>query len=173
MSLERLKSKVNQLITLCRTLNEARIITFEGNQTVKTVTLNCKNFTSLNNCFIRCYEIETIYLSNTQNVVNWNYTFQGTRKLIGIYGDIDFSSATSAANIFYVSPSLKDISFVPETIRISIAIPSAVLSSESIQSIIDGLARVETAQTLTLDASIALTDEQKTAISDKGWTLVQ
>ena len=50
---------------------------------------------------------------------------------------------------------------------------SSKLSAESVQSIIDGLAIVGTAQTLTLHSSIVLTDEQKAQISSKNWTLVQ
>jgi hypothetical protein len=50
---------------------------------------------------------------------------------------------------------------------------TAVLTAESIQSIIDGLATVTTAQTLTLNKAIVLTDEQKATINAKGWTLAQ
>jgi hypothetical protein len=50
---------------------------------------------------------------------------------------------------------------------------SSKLTSESVQSIINGLATVTTAQTLTLNKAIALTDEQKATIQTKGWTLVQ
>jgi len=63
---------------------------------------------------------------------------------------------------------------LPNSIKSSISIPSSPnLSVDTKQSIIDGLATVETAQTLTLNSAIVLTDEQKATIETKGWTLVQ
>jgi hypothetical protein len=52
-------------------------------------------------------------------------------------------------------------------------VQSSKLSATSVQSIIDGLATVETAQTLTLAKAIVLTDTQKATINAKGWTLAQ
>lgn len=43
----------------------------------------------------------------------------------------------------------------------------------SVRSIIDGLATVTTTQAITFHKDIALTDEQKQTINNKGWTLVQ
>ena len=50
---------------------------------------------------------------------------------------------------------------------------SSSLSATALQSIINALATVTTAQTLTLHKNIALTDEQKATIQTKGWTLAQ
>jgi hypothetical protein len=68
---------------------------------------------------------------------------------------------------------IKEIRFVPNCIKLSIGINSYVLSDESIQSIIDGLATVETAQTLTLHADVKekLTEEQLATITSKNWNL--
>ena len=66
------------------------------------------------------------------------------------------------------------IKFVEKSIKASIAFAqSSLLSDESIQSIIDGLATVETAQTLTLHADVKakLTDEQIAQITIKNWSL--
>lgn len=50
---------------------------------------------------------------------------------------------------------------------------SPLLSAECIADMINKLASVETAQTITLNSEITLTDEQKATINTKGWTLVQ
>jgi hypothetical protein len=51
---------------------------------------------------------------------------------------------------------------------------SPLLSDESIQSIIDGLATVESTETLTVHSDVygKLTDEQWTILFDKGWDIV-
>ena len=87
---------------------------------------------------------------------------------------INMSKVTNARFAFQECFYLKDILFVEESIKVSIGFPhSKDLTAESIQSIIDGLAYVETAQTLTLHKNIELTDEQKATIYNKGWTLAQ
>lgn len=84
----------------------------------------------------------------------------------------NFSNVTLCDNAFKCS-FLRKILFENETIKVSIAIPSQVLSDESIQSIIDGLATVETAQTLTLSATVKakLTETQLATITNKNWNL--
>lgn len=83
-------------------------------------------------------------------------------------------SASDQKNIFYNCKALVEVRFVAATIHWSISFAdSPLLSAESVQSIIDGLATVTTAQTITFHKNIALTDEQKQTINEKGWTLVQ
>ena len=84
----------------------------------------------------------------------------------------DFSNVASGS-AFQKANSLKEVRFVSETIKISQIFSSANLSAESIQSIIDGLATVETAQTLTLNATVKakLTEEQLATITNKNWNL--
>lgn len=77
-------------------------------------------------------------------------------------------------NMFYNCKALVEVRFVAATIHWSISFAdSPLLSAESVQSIIDGLAPVTTAQTITFHKDIALSDEQKQTINEKGWTLVQ
>lgn len=86
----------------------------------------------------------------------------------------DFSGVTSYAGFAgtFQCSFLKEIRVVAGTIKFSIAFTSAVLSSDSIQSIIDGLATVEKAQTLTLNSAVLskLTEEQWAIITAKNWT---
>ena len=92
---------------------------------------------------------------------------------------LNFSSATSssALNGFANTKSLVDFRVVEQSIKFSFSWVTCLnLSTDTIQSIIDGLADLTggTAQTLTLHANVGakLTDEQKATITAKNWTLV-
>ena len=74
-----------------------------------------------------------------------------------------FSGCGALENITFSGEIGNNISFAD----------SPNLSSESVTSIIDALATVTEARTLTLNASVSLTDEQKSIIEEKGWDLVQ
>jgi hypothetical protein len=135
------------------------------------------------------------YYINSENCINHADAFSFTKKLKWIVG-IDLSSSTNLfdflagsaietiqrplniakvtlATYAFGCANLKDIRFVPECIKVSVSFTSAVLSDESIQSIIDGLATVETAQTLTLHATVKakLTETQLDTITNKNWNL--
>lgn len=85
--------------------------------------------------------------------------------------DISLVTVTTYA---FACDNLREIRFVPETIKEIIDFSKcSKLSAQSVQSIIDGLATVTTAQTLTLNSAIILTDAQKASITAKGWTLAQ
>ncbi len=112
---------------------------------------------------------------NTSKLNNLSYAFLNS-VIEEIEYPFNFSSIGSSSSVqgtFNNAYYLREVRFVPETLKFSMTVSSAVLSAESVQSIIDGLAYVETAQTLTLDSAITLTDEQKATINEKGWTLAQ
>ena len=104
------------------------------------------------------------------------YPFYGCARLKYIRGEIDMSIVTSALNYFNGCGQLVEVRFKAGTISVDLSIPSANLSTDSIQSIIDGLADLtgQTAQTLTLANAIGnkLTDAQKATATAKNWTLV-
>jgi hypothetical protein len=105
---------------------------------------------------------------------NINLMCSNAQALKTIKGTIDLTNCTNTTSAFVYCYALKDICFKANSINLSINFAnSSALSSDSVQSIIDGLATVETAQTLTLNRAIVVTDEQKTTIESKGWTLVQ
>lgn len=135
-------------------------------------TINTDNVTNFEIMFESASNIEEINLTSTAKGTNFYRAFLYCSNLKKI-STLDLSNCTNVERMFDSCPKLENISFVPESIKISITIPSANLTAESVQSIINGLATVETEQTLTLNVAIALTDEQKTAISSKGWALVQ
>ena len=84
----------------------------------------------------------------------------------------DFSNVQSGySSAFQKASALVEVRFVTGTIKVSILFTSALLSAESIQSIIDGLATVETAQTLTLPANLKILQSQVDSANAKGWTV--
>lgn len=139
------------------------------------------------------------YYINSSNCTNFSDAFSVTKKLKWIVG-VDLSSAISIYDLFVGSnietiqeplniakvtdarvafnnvAYLKNIQFVKECIKTSIGIYSEVLTKESVDSIVDGLAYVDTAKTLSFFKSLetkgVLTDAHKSTILEKGWTLV-
>lgn len=128
------------------------------------------NFLSLNDV------VEELYMNfDTSHITNFGYFCNYyTNSLKAIYGVFDLSSVTANLGYVFSGGKLETITFKQGTIHFSISFfQSDKLSDESIQSIIDGLAQVETAQTITFTATVKakLTEEQIAAINEKGWTL--
>lgn len=118
---------------------------------------------------------EELYINfDTSHITNYSGLFDLNGVLHSVYGAFDLSSMTKSVGAAFNCNSLQKITFKQETIHYSISfVNCSKLSDESIQSIIDGLAQVETAQTLTLNATVKakLTEEQIAIINEKGWTL--
>lgn len=131
------------------------------------------------NVFNNCTSLEIADFSEfSTNFTVVTNLFSNCKKLKEILGELDFGNgtATSYINTFYNCSSLETVRFKQGSIKLSLSFAqSSLLSSESIQSIIDGLADLtdETAQTLTLHADVKakLTEEQTTAITAKNWIL--
>lgn len=141
---------------------------------VKNITVISKNpITSCYRTFQYCPELITITLNvDTSQCTNFNMPFHSCRKLVSINGkELDFSSATNVAGCFTGCTALKDIRFAKNSLKLSIDIPCKSLSTESLQSIAEGLATVTTAETISFPKDIALSDDQKIIIKNKGWTL--
>lgn len=121
-----------------------------------TPTLELVDFTEFNKQF--------------KNIFN---LFQYQRKLKTVLGEIDLSQCTNTGNAFRENNALEDIRFKANTIPISISFnTSPNLSNETIQSIFDGLATVETTQTLTLHTNHKILQSQVDSANAKGWTIV-
>lgn len=100
--------------------------------------------------------------------------FMSNNVLKTIIGELDFSPAQSTTNAFNGCALLENVTLKKDTVNVNISFHlSPLLTDDSVQSIIDGLATVETAQTLTLNAKVKakLTDEQIATITSKNWTL--
>ena len=109
---------------------------------------------------------------NTSKSTDIRLMFSGSA-IETIEEPLDISQVTNTTNTFACN-NLREIRFVSGTIKVNIDFSRcSKLSAQSIQSIIDGLATVTATQTLTLNSTIVLTDEQKASITAKGWTLAQ
>ena len=149
---------------------------FTYNSGVKKVELNmpdgCQYMVST---FAQAKKLEEIVLNfSTKNIKDYTQAFSGCTALKKINGVLDFSFATNVRYMFDNCNSLEEMRFEPNTLSLSISLPnSSKLTNESIQSIIDGLATVTTAQTLTLRADVKarLTQTQLDTITGKNWNL--
>ena len=106
----------------------------------------------------------------------WNSCFSVCKSLVEITNPFELSAATDLSEIFAHCNALKEVRFVEGSIPVSVKFNnSPLLSAASVQSIIDGLADLtgSTTQTLTFHAAVAVSDEQKAAVTLKNWTLVQ
>jgi len=111
---------------------------------------------------------------DTSKVTNFSNLFDLNGVLHTIHGMFDLSSVKKSVGRAFDCYALKEITFKAGTVHYSISfINCSKLSNDSIQSIIDGLAQVETAQTITFHATVKakLTEEQIATINEKGWTL--
>jgi hypothetical protein len=139
-------------------------------------TQNCTNFNSV---FSRCKQLEYVKGINLSSATLVNACFANCTALKTIEEPIDYSylSVNSTENsiyMFYNATALETIRIKPESIKKHFVLAhTSVLTPESIQSIIDGLAYVETAQTLTLHADVKakLTETQLATITNKNWNL--
>lgn len=170
---------------------------FHQSRLTKLPRLDLSKNTNLSN-FCTSASIERIdqYL-NTESCSLFTSAFGGTLNLVYLKGictknatrvnsmfydsaikeievPFDFSNVQSGySSAFQKASALVEVRFVTETIKVSILFTSALLSADSIQSIIDGLAYVTTSQNLTLYKDVVVTDNQKQVIRNKGWTLIQ
>jgi hypothetical protein len=131
--------------------------------TASNLLSGCSNLVSVNGLDIRSANVaksafqkdsvlETVVLENTVNVTDFYRAFYWCENLKTLK-TLNMSSVTNAADMFFGCSKLETLLFVPETIKISITIPSPALSKESIsgeQGIINGLNSEVTGQTLTI-----------------------
>ena len=170
------------------------------NQSIENIPLiDTSNGTSFTYMFYQCSSLTEIPLIDTSNGTNFSYMFYGCSKLTTIpqldvssgtsfssmfayctslttIPQLDVSSGTSFSSMFNRCSSLMTISFVEGCIKRAISFAScSLLSDESVQSIIDGLADLTggTSQKVTFhpDISGKLTEEQKQQVLNKNWAI--
>ena len=137
--------------------------------------INVSNGANFSYMFRNCSSLTTIPQLNVSNGTNFSYMFYGCSSLTTI-PQINVSNGTNFRYMFQTCSSLTTISFVEGCIKQDISFSnSGLLSDESIQSIIDGLADLTggTSCKITFHSGISgkLTDEQKQRIIDKNWTI--
>ena len=138
---------------------------------------NTQNVTSMQSMFQGCVGLTSLDVSgfSTQNVTTMYYMFQGCRYLTSInLGDkFDASKVSSVENMFTSCDSLKTITGSIKNLSISLSLSYCPLDHDSALRIINGLATVTTAQTLTLSSTTksTLSATEKAVLINKGWTL--
>lgn len=169
----------------CTNLTTIGVLSIPKVQTFNNLFYNCKalesieqfnvsSATNLASLFAQSNNLKSVdFVNSTSKVTNFSGLFAGKTVLETAKG-LDLSSATNLASMFASCSNLKNITFVENSIKINFNLgSSSLLSDESIQSLINGLATVETAQNLTIhnDVATKLTDEQKATISSKNWNI--
>jgi hypothetical protein len=145
---------------------------------IKTVTLICDAEGTVNmSQLLRESTAEVLDLTSFRpRPSQMSYFVYFNKKITSILGAIDMSSCTTATALFGGANALKDVEFVPGTIKISLSfIDCWDLSDASLNSIIEGLTDLtgQTAQTLTLRTGMdaRLTEAQKAFVTAKNWNL--
>lgn len=150
--------------------------TFSGaTKLAKVPLLNLQKATRVDSMFNQCFALTSVEVENTSKVGNWN-GFVGNCMNLKVVKTLDLSRKNVTGDLFQNSTNIETVLFVPNTIKLSITFKGmSLLTDESVQSIIAGLADLTgaTAQTVTFNATVKakLTDEQKTQITSKNWTL--
>lgn len=155
---------LSQMCAYTKNLNSVKI---KGNF-VNNVTVN-RIFRSSH---VKIIDLTECSIKSSTNKVQ--EAFMGCFYLRTIIGTIDFSQCSGFVNTYNSCQELVNVEFLQNNIFYSISFAqSPLLSNESIQSIIDGLATVDTAQTLTLHADVKakLTESQIAQITSKNWNL--
>ena len=148
---------------------------------IEEIELDATNFINMNSTFRLCRDLKRVVIKNmnskTTSVTGMCAFCTSLESIEGL----DFSGCTSKIDIgsgdgivFRDCSLLKEVRIVENSIKVSINFGFCpLLSAESIQNIIDGLATVETAKTLTLHANVKtkLTQTQLDTITGKNWNL--
>lgn len=138
--------------------------------------LNTDNVTNFTRPFYQTLKLTEVTLSSTKNGTLFEAMFWRAIRLVTINCELDFTKALNINNVFTNCIALVNVRFKEKSVFLDLSIAqSQLLSDESIQSIIDGLADLTggTAKTLTLhtDVKAKLTEEQITSITSKNWNL--
>lgn len=153
---------------------------FNANSNLESLNLagvSTQNVTNMQSMFQNCSSLTSLDVSGfgTQNVTSMYYMFNGCAGLTSInLGDkFDASKVSNVTNMFQSCNSLETITGNIKNLSISLSLSSCPLDHDSALRIINGLATVTTAQTLTLSSTTksTLSATEKAVLINKGWTL--
>lgn len=136
-----------------------------------------QNVTTMSVMFQGCRSLKSLDVSNfnTQNVTRMSGMFYYCNSITELnFGDnFDAGKVIDVNDMFYNCSSLKTITGCIKNLRISLNLSSCPLDHDSALRIINGLATVTTAQTLTLSSTTksTLSATEKAVLINKGWTL--
>ena len=159
----------------------------DGNTTVEHITINCPYQVASARCLfgadsgnIYDTKLKRITLNvDTSKCTGFYNAFKNLRALEVIDGKpLDCSSIgstgtyTSLNGTFDFAYKLREVRFAKNTIKRSISFSgSNLLSNETKQSIFDGLAQIDTAQTITFHTDCKILQSQWDDAKAKGWTV--
>lgn len=137
---------------------------------------NTQNVTSMQAMFQGCVGLTSLDVSgfSAQNLTNMYYMFYGCKITELNFGDnFDAGKVTNVYGMFQNCSSLKTITGCIKNLSISLSLANCPLDHDSALRIINGLATVTTAQTLTLSSTTksTLSATEKAVLINKGWTL--
>ena len=150
------------------------------NKKISTIThlgIDTRRVTSMQSMFQGCSFLTSLDVSgfNTQNVTTMYGMFQNCSSLtsINLGNEFDASKVMFAQNMFGGCTLLKTITGSIKNLSISLSLSDCPLDHDSAMRIINGLATVTTAQTLTLSSTTKgkLSAAEKAIVINKGWTL--
>lgn len=152
--------------------NWLKSIDFSGWDTTKVTDFDC--FISASGDHTPELESLDMRSFNTPSVVNFNYMFGARTTLKEIkFGILDFASATDVGGMFHACNALTTFTGEVRNLKLSLDLGFSPLTVESAMVFINGLAEVETAQTLRLKSTTyeQLTPEQIAVATARGWTI--
>lgn len=143
--------------------------------------LNMRDALTLDGMFRGCVEMERVLpLGDTHNVTSAIEVFAGCTSLVQIDDALDFSSVASASrleNIFFDCTALEILTLKPNTLHVSLNLADTALNTDSVMSVLAGLATIDP----TLNQQLDLTNvpgvegvdaADLTAAAEKGWTII-
>ena len=152
-----------------------------SNKNLSTIThigIDTRRVTYMNGMFQGCSSLTSINLGDkfdTSNVTNMSGMFYQCSALSTLdLGDkFDAGKVINVNDMFWNCSSLKTITGCIKNLSISLNLSSCPLDHDSALRIINGLATVTTAQTLTLRSTTksTLSATEKAVLINKGWTL--
>lgn len=157
----------------CNTLNYA----FTNTQNIKKLVLTIETPATIpwSMVFSSMKGVEYIDLSKCRvKPTDFTSAFSSNQTLKSIKGNLDLSECTKTTSAFFNDTALEEVSFVPQSIKLSIDFYwCAYLTPATVDSIIEGLADLTggTAQKVTFHSDIMdnLTPAQMNAMTAKNW----
>ena len=139
--------------------------------------INMNKVIDTSSMFAYCNNLITFTGQNTKNVRNFNRMFYGCTSLVEI-DNLDFTNAEETSYMFEGCKLLEHISFVKNTLSISISLQGTNITTEVAREIIDSLKDItDKGKTETLDIrntipAEELTLEDITTANNKGWIIL-
>ena len=152
----------------CKELKKVKLI---GNEILFPV--------SLDNTFNQCQNLEEVDFTEYALLIQqMSACFNMCKSLVRILGEFDLTGYLNQSLVFLQLNKLQEIRLKKGSASVNLTLAqSPMLSEKSVESIVEGLATLEPeqARNLKLNSAVVakITDQQRSTIYSKGWTLVE